>query len=217
MDLNTFVERYPTLYHMAEQDTWPSIRAHGLLSTTAALDYYNITGDERARHERKHRPEKVAIGPVGNQIILRDQKPMEPSRLEKALVGGVTPEQWYKFLNDKVFMWAQEHRLFGLLGARAYRKLEHDVLTIKTAALMEKHADRVWLCPMNSGNTFPMPHIRGIGTFQRIADYPTKRNGLPAKEVVEVVVDYNIPDIAEFVIEVRRMKGKDVLGVLPLK
>lgn len=142
---------------------------------------------------------------------------MEPSRLEKALRGGVTPEEWYKFLNDKVFMWAQEHRLFGLLGARAYRKLEHDVLTIKTAALMEKHADRVWLCPMNSGNTFPMPHIRGLDTFQRIAGYPTKRNGLPAKEVVEVVVDYNIPDIAEFVVEVRRIKGKEVLGTLPLK
>lgn len=217
MDLNTFVERYPTLYHMAEQGTWPSIRARGLLSTTAALDHYNITGDERARHEVTHRPEKVAIGPAGNQIILRDQKPMEPSRLEKALRGEVTPEEWYKFLNDKVFMWAQEHRLFGLLGARAYRKLEHDVLTIKTAALIEKHADRVWLCPMNSGNTFPMPHIRGLDTFQRIASYPTKRNGLPAKEVVEVVVDYNIPDIAEFVVEVRRIKGKEVLGTLPLK
>ncbi|MDN8006886.1 hypothetical protein QZM96_27775 [Burkholderia multivorans] len=217
MDLNTFVERYPTLYHMAERGAWPSIRARGLLSTTATLDYYNITGDERARHEVTHRPEKVAIGPAGNQIILRDQKPMEPSRLEKALRGGVTPEEWYKFLNDKVFMWAQEHRLFGLLGARAYRKLEHDVLTIETAALMEKHADRIWLCPMNSGNTFPMPHIRGLDTFQRIASYPTKRNGLPAKEVVEVVVDYNIPDIAEFVVEVRRIKGKEVLGTLPLK
>ncbi|SEB11850.1 DUF7002 family protein [Paraburkholderia sartisoli] len=216
MDLNAFVERYPTLYHMAEQGTWPSIRALGLLSTSAALDHYDVTGDERTLHEVSHRPEKVAIGPAGDQIILRDQKPMEPTRLEKAL-QGVTPSGWYQFLNNKVFMWAQEHRLFGLLNARAYKRLEHDVLTIDTAALMERHANRVWLCPMNSGNTFPMPHIRSLETFQRIADYPTKRNGAPQKEVVEVVVDYSIPDIADFVIEVRRIKGEEVLETLPLQ
>lgn len=216
MDLNAFVKRYPTLYHMAEQGTWPSIRERGLLSTSAALDHYEMTGDERALHEVLHRPEKVAIGPDDNQIILRDQKPMEPTRLERAL-QGVTPTQWYQFLNNKVFMWAQEHRLFGLLNARAYKRLEHDVLTINTAALMERHADRVWLCPMNSGNTFPMPHIRSLSTFQRIANYPTKRNGSPQKEVVEVVVDYSIPDIAGFVMEVRRIKGREVLGTLPLR
>jgi len=216
MDLNTFVRRYPTLYHMAEQGTWPSIRERGLLSTSAALDHYEVTGDERATHEVLHRPEKVAIGPDNNQIILRDQKPMEPTRLERAL-QGVTPTQWYQFLNNKVFMWAQEHRLFGLLNARAYKGLEHDVLTINTAALMERHADRVWLCPMNSGNTFPMPHIRSLDTFQRIADYPTKSNGSPQKEVVEVVVDYSIPDIADFVMEVRRIQGREVLGTLPLR
>ena len=217
MDLKALIERYPTLYHMAEQDTWPHIKTKGLLSATAALDRYQMTGDARALLEVSHRPEKVAVGTDADRIVLRDQKPMEPSRLETALKGGLTAAQWYEFLNGKVFMWAEEHRLSGLLNARAYRNLEHDVLTIDTAALMAKHADRVWLCPMNSGNTFPMPHARGFETFQRIADYPTKRDGLsPQKEVVEVVVDYSVPDMAEFVREVRRIKGKDVLGTLPL-
>lgn len=216
MDLNLFVERYPKLYHMAEDGTWPSIRELGLMSTTAALDHFKIAGDERVLHEVTHRPEKVAIGPVGSQITLRDQKPMFPDRLEKAL-QGVTTTEWYKFLNDKVFMWAQEHRLFGLLGARGYNKLEHDVLTIDTAKFMAKHADRVWLCPMNSGNTFPMPHLRGLGTFQRLVDYPVKANGSPQKEVVEVVTDYSVPDISEFVIDVRKMKGSNVIAPISLR
>jgi hypothetical protein len=212
MEVEYFVERYPRLYHMAEKGTWPSIRAHGLLSTTAVLDLYGIEGEQRLGIEEAHRPEKMHIGPATTGIILRDQKPMLPSRLVDALIDGTTPTQWYKFLNGRVFMWAKEERLFGLLGARHYRNLEHDVLTVDTKSLMSEFSDKTWLCRMNSGNTWPVPHRRGMADFMRIQDYPTRRSsGAPLKEVVEVVVDYSIPNIAKFVIEVRRMKGKEML------
>ena len=137
--------------------------------------------------------------------------------MKKALQDGISPTQWYELLNGKVFMWAEEHRLFGLLNARLYRALEHDVLTIDTASLMAAHEKDAWLCPMNSGNTFPIPHMRGKDTFRRIADYPTRPGSLlPAKEVVEVVVDYEILDIENHVREVRRIRGKTVLSQLPL-
>ena len=217
MNTKDLIERYPTLYHMAEKDTWPSIKANGLLSTTAVLDRFIVHGAQRLEIEEGHRPEKRRIGPADTGIILRDQKPMMPSRLEDALVDGTTPAEWYKFLNGRVFMWAQEHRLFGLLGARHYRHLEHDVLTIDSKALITAYEEKVWLCHMNSGNTWPVPHLRGMDAFKRIADYPTKRrSGAPLKEVVEIVVDYSIPDVANYVIEVRRMKGKEVLTNLPL-
>lgn len=59
---------------------------------------------------------------------------------------------------------------------------------------------------------WPMPHRRGAGVFQSIADYPVRPNGAPIKEVVEIVVEHSVPDIARHVIEVRRMKGADVLA-----
>lgn len=217
MKLDDLIARYPRLYHMAEKDTWPSIKANGLLSTSAVLDRFGVNGERRQQLEEGHRPEKVQVGPDGASIILRDQKPMRPSRLQDALIDGTTPAQWYRFLNGRVFMWAQEERLFGLLGARDYRKLEHDVLTIDAKGLLTKYEPAVWLCRMNSGNTFPVPHKRGMDDFKRIVDYPAKaRSGAPAKEVVEIVVDYSIPDIANFVVEVRRIKGKEVQGNLPL-
>ena len=217
MKLDDLIERYPRLYHMAEKDTWPSIKANGLLSTTAVLDRFGVKGAGRLELEEGHRSEKVLVGPNGTGILLRDQKPMRPSRLKDALIDGTTPEQWYKFLNGRVFMWAEEERLLGLLGARDYRKLEHDVLTIDAAPLLAKYEKAIWLCRMNSGNTWPVPHERGMDDFKRIADYPTKkRSGAPAKEVVEIVVDHCIPDIAKYVLEVRRMKGKEVLGQIPL-
>lgn len=217
MKLADLVARYPRLYHMAEKDSWPSIKANGLLSTRAVLDRFGVNGALRLQLEEGHRPDKVQVGPNGTGIVLRDQKPMRPERLQTALIDGTTPEQWYKFLNGRVFMWAQEERLFGLLGAREYRKLEHDVLTIDAERLLTEYEAAVWLCRMNSGNTFPIPHKRGMDAFKRIADYPSKvRSGAPAPEVVEIVVDYSIPDIADFVVAVRRIKGKEVQGDLPL-
>ncbi|MBD3810807.1 MAG: hypothetical protein IE917_01135 [Betaproteobacteria bacterium] len=217
MEVAALIDRYPRLYHMAEKDSWPSIKARGLLSTSAALDRYQTQGAQRMALEEEHRPEKITLGAGDDQIVLRDQKPMEPSRLQEALVDGTTPSQWYKLLNGKVFMWAEEHRLFQLLNARHYRNLEHDVLTIDTAQLIATYRDAIWLCHMNSGNTFPIPHHRRLDTFKRIRDYPTKKNqSIPAKEVVEVVVDYSVPDIASYVVEVRRMKGNITLGQISL-
>lgn len=200
---------------MAELGSWPSIRVNGLLSTAAALTKMGIQGDERSKLEQQHRPDKVAIGPIGGQIVLRDQKPMPPERIADALVDGTTPEQWYKFLNGHVFMWAEERRLHGLLNARPYRELAHDVLTIDTAALIAVYAPRTRLCRLNSGNTWPMPHPRGIDDFKRIGDYPMKKRvKKPVKPVVEVVVEGLIPDIEKYVVQVRRMKGSKVLAIL---
>lgn len=217
MEIKDLVEHYPTLYHMAEKDTWPSIKANGLLSTTAVLDRFAVIGAERQSLEEGHRPDKMLVGPAVGGILIRDQKPMFPSRLQEALIDGTTPAQWYKFLNGRVFMWARQERLLGLLGARQYRKLEHDVLAIDAEALIGAYSEKVWLCRMNSGNTFPMPHPRGMDDFKRIKDYPTKKqSGAPLKDVVEVVVDYSVPDIAKYVTQVRRMKGQEVLGTIQL-
>lgn len=217
MEVKDLAARYPTFFHMAERDTWPSIKENGLLSTSAVLDRYNVQGQRRVELEEGHRPTKIRIGDAENGIVLRDQIPMPPARLADALVDGTTPAQWYRFLNGRVFLWAQKKRLLGLLQARHYRNLEHDVLTIDAAALLDDYSDKVWLCRMNSGNTWPMPHRRGMDDFKRIHDYPMRaRGGAPAKEVVEVVVDYAVPDISKYVVQVSRMKGSEVLHDIPL-
>jgi hypothetical protein len=214
MDIEDFVRRYPSLYHMAEIGTWPSIEKHGLLSTSASLDRLGIKGSARVRFERAHRGEKVALRSDGFEVVLRDQKPMPPARIAKALTDGTTPEQWYRFLNGKVFLWAEEHRLLGLLSARPYRHLVHDVLTLDTNRLVDAYLNRISVCRMNSGNTFPYWHSRGRNDFMSIAAYPVTATGAPFKPVVEVVVEYAIPDVAKFVTRVRKMKGGDEVSNL---
>jgi hypothetical protein len=215
MDLDKLIELYPRVYHMAERGAWDSIRTHGLMSATAVLDHLAIEGGDRARFESEHRNQKMDVraGHPSN-IVLRDQKPMPEGRLIQALTDGTTPRQWYELINQKVFFWAEEQRLHRLLGARDYRRLEHDVLTLDSATFIPAYSEAIWLCHMNSGNTWPMPHRRGTEIFRRIPDYPVKRSGKPIKTVVELVVDYAVTNIAEYVVEVRRMQSSEVLEVI---
>jgi hypothetical protein len=212
MDIERLIVLHPCLFHMAEAGAWDSIRHRGLLSTSAILDLSGIAGADRSRIESGQRMEKevIAIGSAAS-IVLRDQKPMPRSQLLVALQDGITPEEWYRTINSKVFFWMSQARLECLLNARSYRRLEHDVLVIDSARFIHTYADQIRLSPMNSGNTFPVATKRGIDTFSRIQNYPATKSGSPRKKVVELVVENSVPDIADYVFEVRRMKGAEVL------
>ncbi|MEG9861289.1 MAG: hypothetical protein V6Z81_02105 [Parvularculales bacterium] len=46
-ELEELIENCPKLYHMAERGSWSSIEKQGLFSTSALLDLYGYTGEER--------------------------------------------------------------------------------------------------------------------------------------------------------------------------
>ena len=204
-------ELHPRLYHMASDGSWPSISRHGLLSTSALLDLYEVTGERRVALESRHRPEMVEIHhPVHGGAHIRDQKPMTDRSLGRALAGsGLTPAGWYRLLNHRVFFWTTEERLRRMLGAAPYRAAYHTVLTIDTRRLLDRYHDRVTLSPINSGATLPYPWPRDASTFQPLESFPYERYRMrrPSRAViVELAVDRAIPDISELVVDVRRRR-----------
>ena len=217
-ELEELLQDCPTLYHMAEGNSWSAICVNGLLSTTALLDRYGITGAARVEIEARRRPKSIAlVDKVLGHAVIRDQIPMDDKGLTRCLQDGLTPENWYMQLNSKVFFWLTRTRLLRLLNAGTYRLDEHDVLELPSRPLVSAYADKIWFCPMNSGCTKPMPHPRGKLTFQRIEQYPYthwKLKRRPGERVVEIAVDYAVPDVAKFVTRVLRMKGSDILDVL---
>jgi hypothetical protein len=206
LELERLISRYPTLYHMAENGTWESIRKHGLLSTSALLDRFEIEDEQRFAIESTRRPEIVRVEhPEHGVALVRDNKPMQEKALKRCLLE-MTPREWYEHLNRRVFFWVERKRLLKLLGARAYRDRPHLVLEVQTAGLLERHAEGVSLSPINSGATFALsPVLRGPNTFRRVADHPD------GKPIVELSVDYSVLDIAEFTLRVGRWWGTEKL------
>lgn len=200
---------------MAAAGSWPGIAAHGLRSTTALLDLFEVTGSEREVLENRHRPEYVSIRHASHgQAWIRDQKAMDDAGLKRALAGtGWSNTDWYRVLNRRVFFWLTEERLRRMLNARAYRKSRHTVIVLKTAVLVEAHLNDITLSPINSGSTKPMPSARGPNTFQSLRDFPYEEISArrrPREVIVELAVDYMVPRIADYVLDVRELNVSDL-------
>ena len=160
----------------------------------------------RGQIESEWRRDSVAIAPG---VVIRDQKPMPPRALETVL-KDMTPEQWYRLLNRKTFFWATLDRLKKMLNAGPYKDNHHEVLTVDTRTLVERHQDHISLSRINSGATFGYAR-RGAGTFRSIEAYPAIRR---KTDVAEIVVEYHVPDIVDFTLSVERWRGNDCLEVI---
>ena len=104
-------DQWPRLFHMAEAGSWPSIKRHGLLSTSALLDLFEIAGPDREAIESARRPDSVTLVHHNHGTAwTRDNKPINATILRRTLVGMSEPE-WYRTLNRRVFLWLSETRL----------------------------------------------------------------------------------------------------------
>jgi hypothetical protein len=195
MNAAQLAARYPTLYHMAEDKSWPGIREHGLLSTTALLDLYGYEGAARREVESEWRGRKHTLTKAGlPDVVVRDQLPMRPTNLAPILDDGLSPEDWYEFINKRIFFWPTVEDLHTFLAAKEYKNAAHVVISVPTARLMERHVEQVTLSAINSGSTYYNPERsngpprRGRATFQPI-------NAFTGARVKEVVVQDGIADL----------------------
>ena len=206
----------PTLYHLTQVTNWHSIERYGLLSTQALLDLAELSGIEREYIEHRHRTEHVLLP---NGVVISDQKPMPPKALKPCL-HGVTPDQWYALLNSKVFFWLDTERLSRL--RRVYRTQPQIVMSIDTERLVARHAEQITLTPINTGNARRQPAQRGLCTFvpyemwlesgwtsetEALHMRPRLRSHPPA----ELTIAYAVPDVMDFVVDVRRLEAGDLL------
>ncbi len=204
MRTEDFIQQSPTLFHMAEDGSWPSIRQQGLLSTSELLNRYGYSGPARNAIESEWRPRKVRIQRQGlPDVVIRDQIPMPPERLRTCLEPGVTTAAWYKLINGRIFFWPTWRNLEIFLSANSYRNSPHVVVSVDTRALLERYGARVTLSDINSGSTYydperyTGPRPRGPQTFKPISEFS-------ARFVRELVVEQGIPDVGGIVKSVER-------------
>lgn len=215
-ELELLVADCPHLYHMAMRNSWPLIQRYGLLPTNGLLELFEVDDQQRTELTTKRRPAAVPIShPIIGEAVIRDQIPMYDHHLERCLTNGLSPKDWHKRLNERVFFWLSEERLQRLLCASAYKKDEHIVLKLSTSRLIQDYSAQIELSPMNSGCTMPFPHPRGKATFLPIPKYPytewrAKRKKIDT--VVELTVIGGIPNVTNYVEEVTVRKCGNILS-----
>jgi len=200
----------PFVYHLADAENWPSIQRDGLFSTRALLERAGISASIRDAVEREHRPKRIILS---TGVVIRDQKPMPPTALQRCVVG-LSATQWYELLNSKVFFWFDIERLNR--QRRACGSLPQVVLKIATDRLLHRYAAQTSLTPINTGNARRKPALRGAATFvpyhvwvatswlseaQALGTRPRPRRHPP----VELTVTDSVPDVMDFVVNVRKL------------
>lgn len=199
-------ERHPLLYHITEPSAWDSIKKKGLLSTSRLLDLYEIEGLRRKTMETKRRPAAVVLDHSHHgQAILNDNIPLSEQALAKCLDDHLTPSEWLHMLNARVFFWASKESLNCHLSARLNRKRQREVIVVDTLSLAKAHAQRMELCPINSGATLRKPARRGLSTFTPLLHYnfhDWSRLRGRRDEIREVTVQDQVVDIAQYTVEV---------------
>jgi len=189
---------------MAEDGSWPNIKKYGLLSTSALLTLYKITGSERKQYESEWRSQRMLISCDGMEDAwLRDQIPMPPGELKKCLLGGIEPSEWYEFINKRIFFWTTTTSLEIFLAAKEYKNKPQTVIKVNTKLLMDKYSDLVTLSSINSGSTYydiqkyTKPQNRGLDTFKKIEGYH-------APWITELVVENGVSDTVDITVSVER-------------
>ena len=192
--------RITKVFHLAEESNLPSILEHGLMSTKRLLGLTRVPEADQADRLRSHRPDNERLS---GSVVIRDQKPMPPSALERALEDGLTPGDWYALLNDFVFFWLDESRMERQRHACGDRP--QVLLTFDAATLLEKFGTDAFVSPINSGNARRKPAPRGLSTLMPYGTWLA--NGWPSgtrhRPPAELLFRCPIPVQAPFLIEMR--------------
>ncbi|GAC1475472.1 MAG: hypothetical protein PVS3B1_26920 [Ktedonobacteraceae bacterium] len=206
------------MYHLADVANWPSIQRHGLLSAQALLELAGIEKVEQLHITQQQRQAQLVLP---NGATIRDQKPMPPTALERCLLAA-TPAQWYTLLNSKVFFWFDIERLNRM--RKVYSLLPQVVLVVDTERLLARHAARVTLSPINTGNARRHPALRSPHTFVPYATWlktawASETNSLGTRprpknhHPVELTVTNSVPDIMDFVIDMHYLAPTELFKI----
>jgi hypothetical protein len=200
-------KHYPCIYHMAHRDSWTGIQRHGLLCTEALLELFEVSAEERASILNQQRRKCFSIKHATHgTAVVRDQKPLIRSRLEPKL-KDCSFQQWLTMLNSRVFFWLSTARLQTLMCAAEYCADQHVVLVLNTLRLATDFQQSITLAPMNTGNTRPIAHARGLSTFSRMVDYPFEERRQKRLELImELAVEGGVRNIMDYVTEAAEMR-----------
>jgi hypothetical protein len=155
------------VFHIAEPDSVASILEQGLLSTERLLRAAKIPKATREKILGEYRPASVVLD---SGAVIRDQTPMPPKALERALLDSLTPQDWYRTLNGFVFLWADKERVVRHQSAI---KRKQSIMVFDARRLFEELGHKIYFSPINSGNARRKAALRSRDLFVPYREWVT--------------------------------------------
>jgi len=204
--------RHPRLFHLTDPSALPGILKHGLLPASRLMVLYEVPAKRRQQLERHRRAESLRLEhPVHGSARISDNAPLSEKALNACLDDGLTPSDWMRLLNKRVFFWPDERSLADHLAARLIRGRERLVLVLDTLSLVRRYFRKTELAAINTGSTIRKPARRGLATFT-----PAHRHSYEAWQRLrggrdrlrEVTVLGGVADVAPHLLEHYRSIGR---------
>lgn len=197
----------PRLYHVTDRAAWPMIERHGLLTTDQIAERFVSDPAERERLRTERRTDFVVVhdGPDG-RVTVNDNLPLHYGPLAGKLDDGLSPPEWLRILNGRVYFWPDMERGAGFLRAGRRGGREKLLLVFDTRSLAAACEGRLDLAPFNTGSAIRVPARRGRATFTPAGavgwdEWRRLRGRLD--RVAEVSVRGGVPDALDHLIERR--------------
>ncbi len=204
--------RHPRLYHLTDRDALDGIDRHGLLPTSDLLTLFGVHGAARTIVEGERRAAPVILRhAVHGTATISDNSPLSIKALAACLDDGLTPVDWLRLLNARVFFWSDARSLERLAGAKGNRGRDRVALVLDTLSLARAHHATMELCAINAGATIRRAARRGRATFTPLGAYDLKtwRTLRGGKDTIrEVTVCGPVTDARQHIVEVRSMSGE---------
>jgi hypothetical protein len=163
---------HPRLFHITRPTAVPSIRNHGLLSTSSLLRFFDVPAAERQSIETVRRPTSITIAhPEYGEASITDNGPLSEAALLHCLDDGLQPADWMRLLNQRVFFWVDERNVDVHLRASIRHGEQRVVLVFDTLSVTRTYHRQVELAAINTGSTIRRPARRGLSTFSPARPY----------------------------------------------
>ncbi|MHB1447045.1 MAG: DUF7002 family protein [Acidimicrobiales bacterium] len=88
---------------------------------------------------------------AGQELVLRDQGPLLARKDLATVLDGVTPGDWVRLLNARVYLFTDKAPMDKMLSKYLERDGCQDVITFSPLRLFEAVGDRLELAAQNSG------------------------------------------------------------------
>ena len=200
MTPSELAKRIPRLYHVTDRRSRGLVEQHGLLCADTLIDRFvaDPAARTRLRSERRRDFAPLHDGPDGF-AALNDNRPLIYGKLAPKLDDGLSPAEWLRILNGRVFFWPEPQERFFAAGRRNGRDLL--LLTFDTVSLAEAYQGRLDLSPINTGSALRDPARRGLRSFTPASEttwheWRRLRSDVKASldEVREVSIRGDVPD-----------------------